>query len=193
MVVWISRSLSLSTLAVRFEVRGSRFKVQGSRLGSTELWTLNGQVQGFRFKVRGSRLGFAGPWTLNRQVQGWEFKVRGWDSRNLEPGTLNRQISGSRLGFAEPWTLNFELWTLNFKDWVHSEKSCFYHPATIITLLLQHLDPFPPTPFPKKGRGRLVLICYSFVNHGIMLISTPLPSLFGEGLGVGYYEGGYRK
>ena len=36
-----------------------------------------------------------------------------------------------------------------------------------------------------KERGRLSLICHSSVNHGIMPIRKPLPSLFGEGLGVG--------
>jgi len=54
-------------------------------------------------------------------------------------------------------------------------------------------DPFPPTPFLKKGRGRFVLIYHISVNHGIMPHRTPLPSLFGEGLGVGLNEGLYDE
>jgi hypothetical protein len=61
-----------------------------------------------------------------------------------------------------------------------------YNISTITTPLLLPLDPFPPAPFPKKGRGSQVLIYHMAVNNGIRPIRTHLPSLVGEGLGVGY-------
>ncbi len=57
--------------------------------------------------------------------------------------------------------------------------------ATMIKLSFLSLDPFPPAPFPKNGKGRRALIDHIAVNHGIMMIRIPLPSLIGEGLGEG--------
>ena len=68
-ITGIDLNSSLSAL-----LKGSRFQVQGSRLGFGEPGTLNGQVQGFRFKVSGSRF----------KVQGFRFEVGVRGTLNLE-------------------------------------------------------------------------------------------------------------
>ncbi|MEI7726990.1 MAG: hypothetical protein WCK09_17905, partial [Bacteroidota bacterium] len=75
---------------------------------------------------------------------------------------------------------------LNFES---TPKSLFFPDYRNYNAIGTALRPLPPASFPKKGRGRLVLIRHVVINHGIMMIRIPLPSLFGEGLGVGYNEG----
>jgi hypothetical protein len=66
----------------------------------------------------------------------------------------------------------------------HSEKSYFYHIAAIITQFPVLSDPIPPSPFPKKGRGG-VLIYLSPVNQRFMLRRAPSPPFLGRGRGWG--------
>ena len=46
--------------------------------------------------------------------------------------------------------------------------------------------PFPPDPLPHQGKGEAVLIKRKLVNHRFKPNRIPLPSLFGEGSGVGW-------
>ena len=46
--------------------------------------------------------------------------------------------------------------------------------------------PLPPDPLPHQGKGEAVLMKRKRDNQRFKLNRTPLPSLFGEGSGVGW-------
>jgi hypothetical protein len=60
-------------------------------------------------------------------------------------------------------------------------------PKSSITLNLPIFNsvPLPPDPLPHQGKGETVLIKQKPYNQRFKIIRIPLPSLFGEGLGVG--------
>jgi hypothetical protein len=52
-------------------------------------------------------------------------------------------------------------------------------------ILLYNSAPLPPDPLPHQGKGEAVLIKQKLDNQRLKLNRIPLPSLFGEGSGVG--------